>query len=183
MFKYLGKFIWKKNLQSSSLICRSPTKAIWRVFLKSLSKFATCILIEVCQIVATHREIHFILLWSRSRTRPLICYTSTLEDSKYIHPYTQKIKLHAITWLSFSKLPSRIQATQKEIKDTYPKKICHMPTRHVKKEREKMHTQRRYATCPQGMSKKWKKMHPRRYATCPQGMTREREREDETRKR
>jgi len=28
-----------------------------------------------------------------------------------------------------------------------------MPTRHVKKEREKMHTQRRYATCPQGMSK------------------------------
>ena len=30
-----------------------------------------------------------------------------------------------------------------------------MPTRYVKKkEREKMHTQRRYATCPQGMSKK-----------------------------
>ena len=42
-----------------------------------------------------------------------------------------------------------------------------MPTRHVKK---KMHTQRRYATCPQGMSKKKKereKMYThRRYATC-----------------
>ena len=29
-----------------------------------------------------------------------------------------------------------------------------MPTRHVKKKREKMHTQRRYATHPQGVSKK-----------------------------
>ena len=32
-----------------------------------------------------------------------------------------------------------------------------MPKRHVKKKREKkMHTQRRYATCPQGMSKEKK---------------------------
>ena len=44
-----------------------------------------------------------------------------------------------------------------EIKDAYPKKVCHMPKRHKKKsakKREKMHTQRRYATCPQDMSKK-----------------------------
>ena len=26
---------------------------------------------------------------------------------------------------------------KKEIKDAYPKKVCHMPTRHVKKKREK----------------------------------------------
>ena len=64
-------------------------------------------------------------------------------------------------------------AIQKEIKDAYPKKVCHMPTRHEKK----MHTQRRYATFPQGMSKKReeeekKKIHTqRRYATCPQGMS------------
>ena len=47
---------------------------------------------------------------------------------------------------------------QKEIKDAYPKKVCHMPTRHVKKKRkrEKMHTQRRYATHSQGVSKKKK---------------------------
>ena len=32
-----------------------------------------------------------------------------------------------------------------------------MPTRHVKKKREKMHTQRRYATCLQDMSKKKEK--------------------------
>jgi len=25
---------------------------------------------------------------------------------------------------------------QKEIKDAYPKKVCHMPTRHVKKKKE-----------------------------------------------
>ena len=51
-----------------------------------------------------------------------------------------------------------VWAIQKEIKDAYPKKVCHMPTRHVKKKEkgEKMHTQRRYATCPQGVSKKIK---------------------------
>ena len=31
-----------------------------------------------------------------------------------------------------------VWAIQKEIKDAYPKKVCHMPTRHVKKrERER----------------------------------------------
>ena len=52
---------------------------------------------------------------------------------------------------------SKIWAIQKEIKEAYPKKVCHMPKRHKKKsakKREKMHTQRRYATCPQDMSKK-----------------------------
>ena len=29
-----------------------------------------------------------------------------------------------------------VWAIQKEIKDAYPKKVCHMPTRHVKKKRE-----------------------------------------------
>ena len=120
-------------MQSSSLICQSPTKSIWRVFLKSLSTYATCFLIELCQIIATHSEINFILLWSISCVRPLTCHISTLEDSKYIHPFTHKIKLHAITWLSFSKLPSKIRAMQKEIKNAYPKKVCYMPTRHVKK--------------------------------------------------
>ena len=47
-----------------------------------------------------------------------------------------------------------VWAIQKEIKDAYPKKVCHIPTRHVKKrKREKMHTQRRCATDPQGVSK------------------------------
>ena len=53
-----------------------------------------------------------------------------------------------------------------EIKDAYPKKVCHMPKRHIKKREKKMHTQRRYATCPQGMSKEKKREkdspHPRK---------------------
>jgi len=46
-------------------------------------------------------------------------------------------------------------AMQKK-KDAYPKKICHMLKRHVRKKdkKRKMHTQRRHATCPQGMQKK-----------------------------
>ena len=35
------------------------------------------------------------------------------------------------------RLPSRIWAIQKEIKDAYPKKVCHMPKRHEKKEYQK----------------------------------------------
>jgi len=43
-----------------------------------------------------------------------------------------------------------------------------MPKRHKKKsakKREKMHTQRRYATCPQDMSKKKKRR--KKYSPCP----------------
>ena len=54
------------------------------------------------------------------------------------------------------RLSSRIWAIQKEIKDAYPKKVCHMPKKHDKKREEKMHAQRRYATCPQDMSNKKK---------------------------
>ena len=34
-------------------------------------------------------------------------------------------------------------AIQKEIKDAYPKKICHMPTRHVKKNKKKKKKEKR----------------------------------------
>ena len=48
-------------------------------------------------------------------------------------------------FISLQSYHHNVWAIQKEIKDAYPKKVCHMPTRHVKKEeeeREKMHTQR-----------------------------------------
>ena len=35
------------------------------------------------------------------------------------------------------RLSSRIWAIQKEIKDAYPKKVCHMPTRHDNEKRER----------------------------------------------
>ena len=60
--------------------------------------------------------------------------------------------------ISLQSYHHNVWAIQKEIKDAYPKKVCHIPTRHVKKKgREKMHTQRRYATHPQGVSKKREK--------------------------
>ena len=47
---------------------------------------------------------------------------------------------------------------KKKIKDVYPKKVDHMLMEYVKKKekekREKMHTQRRYATCLQRHVKK-----------------------------
>ena len=60
--------------------------------------------------------------------------------------------------ISLQSYHHNVWAIQKEeIKDAYPKKVCHMPTRHVKKKGEKMHTQRRCATHPQGVSKKRRK--------------------------
>ena len=58
-----------------------------------------------------------------------------LEDSKYIHPPTNKTPCctMSISLQSYN----HVWAMQKEeIKDAYPKKVCHMPTRHVKKKRK-----------------------------------------------
>ena len=43
-----------------------------------------------------------------------------------------------------------------EIKDAYPKKGMPHAQKACQKKEKKMHTQRRYATCPQGMSKEKK---------------------------
>ena len=83
-----------------------------------------------------------------------------LEDSKYIpHPSTNKTPSCTMS-ISLQSYRHNVWAIQKEeIKDAYPKKVCHMPTKHVKKkkEREKMHTQRRYATCHKACQKKGEK--------------------------
>ena len=55
-----------------------------------------------------------------------------------------------------------------------------MPTRHVKKrekerEREKMHTQRRYATHPQGVSKNKEREREKENIAHTKNITRERE--------
>jgi len=38
-------------------------------------------------------------------------------------------------FISLQSYHHNVWAIQKEIKDAYPKKVCHMPTRHVKKKR------------------------------------------------
>ena len=40
-------------------------------------------------------------------------------------------------FISLQSYHHNVWAIQKEIKDTYPKKACHMPARHVKKKEEK----------------------------------------------
>ena len=60
-----------------------------------------------------------------------------LEDSKYIpHPSTNKTPRCAM-FISLQSYHHNVWAIQKEIKDAYPKKVCHMPTRHVKKKERK----------------------------------------------
>ena len=51
MFKYLGKFIWKKNLQSSSLICQSPTRAIWWIILKPLAHMLLVFALSIVKLL------------------------------------------------------------------------------------------------------------------------------------
>ena len=66
------------------------------------------------------------------------------------------------------RLSSRIWAIQKEIKDAYPKKVCHMPKRHDNEKKERKDAW--YATCPQDMSKKKEKEERRKkyiYSPCP----------------
>jgi len=40
-------------------------------------------------------------------------------------------------FISLQSYHHNVWAIQKEIKDAYPKKVCHMPTRHVKKKEKR----------------------------------------------
>ena len=73
-----------------------------------------------------------------------IMYTFTpcamlLHWEQALHLSIHKIKLHAYVWQLSLKIASRIwgYAKRKEIKDAYPKKVCHMPWHVKKKEKEK----------------------------------------------
>ena len=59
-----------------------------------------------------------------------------LENSKYIHPPTNKTPCCTMSNYLQS-YHHNVWDIQKEIKDAYPKKVCHMPTRHVKKKERK----------------------------------------------
>ena len=101
------------------------------IFTAKPSTYATCYLIELCQIDVTLNEIHFILLWSRSRTRfhHMLCfYTRSKQTS--IHPQN-KTPSQYMTPLSQKHIKD-MGLCKKKIKDAYPKKVCHM-LRHVKK--------------------------------------------------
>ena len=59
-----------------------------------------------------------------------------LEDSKYI-PHSSTNKTPSAMFISLQSYHHNVWAIQKEIKDAYPKKVCHMPTRHVKKKEKR----------------------------------------------
>ena len=66
------------------------------------------------------------------------------------------------------RLSSRIWAIQKEIKDAYPKKVCHMPKRHDKKKREKRCIHKEgmphvHKTCRKKEKKKIYSLCPKKY--------------------
>jgi hypothetical protein len=101
----LGIFIWKleNHLHGSSLICQSPTKAIWLVIMKTLQSYVACYCIELCQIVVTLVIILFILTWARFMCTTISpCYASTLEVSivPCINIHT-RAHLDPIVWILF----------------------------------------------------------------------------------
>ena len=76
-------------LQSSSLICQSPTKAIWWCILQAIYTYAACLCIELCQIVVTLERIFFMLSWSRftcTPYTPLLCFHEKLALYHFLHP-------------------------------------------------------------------------------------------------
>ena len=90
-------------------------------------------------------------------THMLYFYTWKVASTS-IHPSTNKTPSCTMS-ISLQSYHHNVWAIQKEIKNAYPKKVCHIPTRHVKK-KEKMHTQIRYASCLQGMTKRKRKYSP-----------------------
>ena len=85
-----------------------------------------------------------LLLWVLSNSLTLVRDLSYSHDQDHIHVHqianttirSQNKTPSSIMSLS-PRLSSRIWAIQKEIKDAYPKKVCHMPKRHVKKKEKK----------------------------------------------
>ena len=60
-------------------------------------------------------------------------------------------------FISLQSYHHNVWAIQEEIKDAYPNKIYHMPTRHVKKKERKDAYPKKVCHMPQGMSKKREK--------------------------
>ena len=73
------------------------------------------------------------------------------------------------------RLQSRIQAIQKEKKRCIPKEGMPHAQKACQKKREKMHTQRRYATHPQGVSKKREREREKENIAHTKNITTERE--------
>ena len=91
LLKCLGNLFknLENPLQSSSLICQSPTRAIWWYDMKTLHTYATCFCIELCQIVVTLKRSLFMLSLSRftcTPYTPLLMLLKEVSIVPSIHP-------------------------------------------------------------------------------------------------
>ena len=138
MFKCLGNLFenLENPLQNSSLICQSPTKAIWWYFLKTTYTYTACFCIELCQIIVTER-ILFMLSWSRfmcTPHTPLLCF---YEKLAWYHPSISQNK-YSIVCVGLS-----LQLLLKKNRGIgYRKKIYGHMKVHGKKEKKYMDTWR-----------------------------------------
>ena len=95
----LGNFIlkiMKTPLQRSSLICQSPTKAIWWFILKTIYSNATCLALSFVKLLWPLREIFVMLSWSRftcTFCTPLLCF---YEKLALYHPLIPQNKCSTI---------------------------------------------------------------------------------------
>ena len=94
----LGNSIWKfgKPLQSSSLICQSPTKAIWWFILKTIYTYAACLCIELCQIFVTLERNFYYAFMIKIHVHtiyPLLCF---FEKLALYHPLISQNKCSTI---------------------------------------------------------------------------------------
>ena len=138
MFKCLGNLFenLENPLRSSSLICQSPTKAIWWYFLKTIYTYAACFCIELCQIVVTLERILFMLSWSRFMCYPYSPLLFFFEKLALYHPLIPQNK-HSTICVGLS-----IQFLFKKERDMgYQKKWTHEgPSIEKKIERKKIWT-------------------------------------------
>ena len=97
MFKCLGILfeILKNPLQSSSLICQSPTKAIWWYLLKTLYTYATCLTLSFVKLLWPFREFFyaFMIKIHVHIIYPLLCF---FEKLALYHPLIPQNKCSPI---------------------------------------------------------------------------------------
>jgi len=123
--KVLGISFQKKSLIACLLkLMKIPTRAkVW----------ASCKTLCLCSLS---------LFWALSNSMTRVRNFSYSHDQDHVHVHSHnmllywkiasisihhKIKLQVIPWSPLStKLPSGMWDVQKEIKDAYPKKVCHM---------------------------------------------------------
>ena len=95
-------------------------------------------------------------------THMLYFYTWKIASTSPIHPQIKTSR--CAMFISLQSYHHNVWAIQKEIKDAYPKKVCHMPTRHVKKKERKDAYPKKVCHTPTRCVKKRERKKKRKYS-------------------